>query len=192
MKKMIIPAVVAAVAFAANPVLAESAYLGAAFGQTKGDLDFGPAIVAAADTDDETSLAKYFLGFEVNRYFAIEGGYADFGTYSYTHNAARNNIDAKGIFLDAVGKLPIGSSFSLFGKVGVVRAGLKGDARDDTNGFKLGLGAEYLFSSNFAVRGEYEAISKLDFVDKSGATGSQLQLQMLSVGLIYRYDATLR
>lgn len=192
MEKLIIPAAIAAIAFAATPAQAESAYLGASFGQTQSDFNFSPAIGQTSDNDDESTVAKYYLGVEINKYFAIEGGYADYGTYSYTRNAVRNNIEAKGMFLDAVGKLPLGSSFSLFGKLGLTRTGLTVDVKDYTNGYKIGFGAEYLFSSSFAVRGEYEAISELDFVDKTGTAGSGLKLQMLSLGLTYRYGGTLR
>lgn len=192
MENLILPVTIAAAVLAATPAQADSAYIGASFGKTQADFSFSPATGQTSDNDEESTLAKYYLGVEINKYFVIEGGYADYGAYAYTHNAVRNNIEAKGMFLDAVGKLPLGSSFSLFGKLGVTRTGLKVDVTDYTNGFKIGFGAEYLFSSSFAVRGEYEAISELDFVDKTGTTGSGLQFQMLSVGLVYRYGGTLR
>lgn len=192
MKNLILPATIAAVAFAINPAQAESAYIGTSFGKTQVDFNISPAVGQTSDNDEESTVAKYYLGVEINKYFAIEGGYADYGAFAYTHNAVRNNIEAKGMFLDAVGKLPLASSLSLFGKIGLTRTGLKVDVKDYTNGFRLGFGGEYLFSSSLAVRGEYEAISELDFVDKTGTTGSGLQIQMLSVGLTYRYGGTLR
>ena len=87
---------------------------------------------------------KLQLGYEFNPYFAIEGGYVDLGKFEYTSNytsrmpdiiadgmlitselvpdPAQRQMRAKGWNIAGVATLPLDDEWSLFGKVGILRA----------------------------------------------------------------------
>jgi OOP family OmpA-OmpF porin len=66
------------------------------------------------------------VGYQFDRYFAVEGGYTDFGSATADINSTtvpvseHIDIHAKGETLFAVGILPVSDSFSFFGKLGLL------------------------------------------------------------------------
>ncbi|MFN2309589.1 MAG: outer membrane beta-barrel protein [Gammaproteobacteria bacterium] len=76
---------------------------------------------------------------------------------------------------DAVGFMPLGSGFELFGRAGVAlweseasASGTGGggafsdSADDDGSDFHFGVGASYAFTDNFRIRAEWERITDDD------------------------------
>ena len=85
---------------------------------------------------DESSVAyKLFGGYQLNRNFAIEGGYFDLGKFGFTSTTTpagtlNGRIKLRGLNLDLVGTLPLTDRFSAIARVG----GQFARARDNFSG----------------------------------------------------------
>ena len=149
--------------------------------------------------DDRHTAYKIYGGYQLNRNFAIEGGYFDLGNFGYTATTVpagtlNGNIKLRGLNLDLVGIVPITEKFSVFGRAGVNYA----QARDSFSGtgavhvtnpnpsqygtnYKVGLGVQYAFTDALAMRLEAERYRIDD------AVGNKGHIDVASVGLIYRF-----
>ncbi|MHB1201032.1 MAG: OmpA family protein [Polaromonas sp.] len=149
--------------------------------------------------DDRDSAYKIYGGYQLNRNFAIEGGYFDLGNFGYTATTVpagtlNGNIKLRGLNLDLVGILPVTDKFSAFGRVGLNYA----QARDSFRGtgavfvanpnpskygtnYKVGVGLQYAFTDALAMRVEAERYRIDD------AVGNKGHIDVASVGLIYRF-----
>ena len=140
-------------------------YLGAGVGS--GEMrDFCTTIGGACDDQDVSW--NVFAGYQINRNWAVEAGYTDFGEASTSGFVAGVPISvrvrSKGAELVGVGILPLGSNFSLYGKAGAFY--YESDATttgaivrsSSDNGWHLtfGLGAQYDFNGKFATRIEWQ------------------------------------
>ncbi len=185
-------------------------YVGANVGQSRAKIDdariadalVGGSAATASITDDNRDTGyKLFGGYQFNRNFAVEGGYFDLGKFGFDATTSgggtlNGNIKVQGLNLDLVGILPITEKFSVFGRAGVNYA----EARDSfsgaggvnvirpnpseraTNG-KFGLGLQYDFSKTLAMRLEAERYRIND------AVGNKGDIDLVSVGLVYRFGA---
>lgn len=70
------------------------------------------------DLEGDSTAWEVFGGWEFNRYIAIELGYLDAGTADDEMEGVRFEADATAIAASIVGSLPIGDTFSLFGRAG--------------------------------------------------------------------------
>ncbi len=134
---------------------------------------------AQASLDDTDIGWKIFGGYRFNRWFGVEGAIVDLGKFDSTINATVANpiqllndiaevhpYSAQGISAAAVGTLPIGARFSLFGKAGLfvwqgevkANAGNFGSVSKDENGVDLmfGLGAGFKITNTIHIRAEWE------------------------------------
>ncbi len=188
-------------------------YIGGNIGRTRADFNndsinqtlTGQGLTVRSNTEDNSGTGyKLFGGYQLNRNFAVEGGYFDLGKSSYTVNATRNIGGAPGTFngetrvrglnLDLVGMLPLSDRFSVLGRVGAayaqsranfnstgsVPANPSNSRRNDTN-LKVGLGLQYAITEALAVRAEIERYRISDPVRNRG------HIDMASLGLIYRF-----
>ena len=149
--------------------------------------------------DDKDNGWKVFGGYQLNKYFALEGGYFDLGEYSFQANTLpvgtySGNIRIKGINLDAVGILPITHKISAFGRLGLnaakaedVFSGTGGvhvldpeHNKRDTN-YKMGIGLAYAFTPSLALRAEAERYRIDDAMNNRG------DVDLVSLGLVYRF-----
>ncbi len=203
-----------ALAAIASPyVLAQDAgwYMGANVGQSRATIDDARitsglqagGFTSSTITDDDRSTGfKIFGGYQLNKNFAIEGGYFNLGEFGYSATTVpagtlRGDIKVQGLNLDLVGILPITEKFSAFGRAGVNYA----EAKDRFAGtgavrvtnpnpskraanYKVGLGMQYAFTDALAVRGEVERYRIND------AVGNKGDVDMISVGLVYRFGGT--
>ncbi|MFZ3289320.1 MAG: outer membrane beta-barrel protein, partial [Telluria sp.] len=191
-----------------NPEWANSAwYIGAGIGRSKANID-DERIVRSLMANGATSVAmrkdekdtgyKLYLGKQLNRYFALEGGYFDLGDFSF--NAAtvpagtlNGNVGFRGVNLDLLGQLPLSQRFSVYGRVGMqyaeAKAHFSGDrlaAMTDPHPTqrklnpKVGLGLEYKLSEALAVRGEVERYRVND------AVGNRGDVDLYSINLVYK------
>lgn len=160
-------------------------YMGAGVGSTKIDDDGFDDI----DFDDSDTGFKIFGGYSFNQNFAIEASYFDLGEASGNFDDVGDSVNfdvgVSGFGVFAVGMLPVGDTFSLFGKLGyatydidahveIVGVG-SGSSSDSTSDMMYGVGGALSFGQ-FEVRAEYEAIS----VDDGDAN-------MISVSGLYRF-----
>jgi OOP family OmpA-OmpF porin len=159
-------------------------YLGGALGQSrfKEWCDTGSSPIALASCEDTDTSWKLLGGYRFNRYVAAEASYIDWGEVTASTTTARVSADQHSYGLAAVGTLPLGERFELFGKAGFLMteqetrlSALTSSTvnRDETE-FHYGLGVKYAFTKNWALRGEWEKTDKLN-------------VELLSIGVEYRF-----
>jgi OmpA-OmpF porin, OOP family len=183
-------ALVAALACAclALPATAQAqgrgAYMGGGLGQAKmtewcdtSAVPPGQRLHACEDTD---TGFKLFGGYQFNRYISVEGTYINWGKMSAAFGASGHpSVTAKNQSFGpaALGSLPLGQSFALLGKLGVLATVQQVDSRAEKTSdaeAHYGLGARWHFVQNGAVRVEWERTS-------------EIKLQMISASLEFRF-----
>jgi len=200
-----------ALAAIASPyALADDAgwYVGTNVGQSRATID-DPRIssglraggfTSSAITDDDRSAGfKVFGGYQINKNFALEGGYFNLGKFGYTATTVpagtlRGDMKVQGLNLDLVGILPITEKFSAFARAGVNYAQTKdtfagtGTVRvinpnpsQSNANYKVGLGMQYAITDALALRGEMERYRIND------AVGNKGDIDLVSIGLVYRF-----
>lgn len=188
-------------------------YIGGNLGQTRADIDENRIAKSLLESgfsntlvnDDSTDRGyKLFGGYQFNSYLALEGGYFDLGEFSFTSTTQppgtfNGKIELRGVNLDVVGFVPITEKFSAFARIGVNYA----EARDKFNGTgsvhvlspnakerdtnpKVGAGLQYAFTDKLAMRLEAERYRIGD------AVGNKGDIDLLSVGLVYRFGTKAR
>jgi len=187
-------------------------YMGGNIGQTRADIDeerisnslidkgFSGALVKDHDSADRGY--KLYGGYQLNRHFALEGGYFDLGEFGFTSTTApagtfNGDIKLRGINLDLVGFLPVTEKLSAFARAGVNYAETKDKffgsgaahaltptASDREANLKLGAGLQYAFTEKLAMRLEAERYRVSDAVGHKG------DVDLVSVGLVYRFGNT--
>jgi OOP family OmpA-OmpF porin len=122
-----------AASFAAAPALAQSWYMGAGIG--RGNLNMsGTELTGLNNAQIDDSDTTYTLrgGYRFNPYFALELGYYDLGQYTFSGTsgavAVSGSAKAKSYGLSAVGILPLGPQFDLYGRLGYAESELKANA----------------------------------------------------------------
>lgn len=183
-------------------------YIGANLGTTRSQFNndsinstlAGQGFTVTSRTEDNSSTGyKLFGGYQLNRNFAVEGGYFDLGRFNYAVNTTplgtfTSDTRVRGLNLDLVGLLPLTDQFSVFGRIGAAYAQSRANfsrtgamplsgsptSRNDTN-LKVGLGMQYAITEALAVRAELERYRVSDPVRNRG------NIDMASIGLVYRF-----
>jgi OOP family OmpA-OmpF porin len=186
-------------------------YVGLTLGSSDA-ADISPEVVAVTGatstnfvTDQRDPGVKVFAGYRFNRYFAVEGGFAWLGEFQTTTQvsapgtgALNADIRVIGLFVDAVGMLPIGDRFALLAKVGVLGSetrtfrsisgtatpapGITTNASTDQANLSYGLGAQYDFAKNATLRLEWQ-----HYVKVGDANTGEFDIDLYSVGLLFRF-----
>ncbi|MBK1889043.1 OmpA family protein [Undibacterium sp. 14-3-2] len=195
-----------------NPDWADSAwYIGAGIGRSKATIDKDRLTRSLSENgatnvlfngSDRDDAYKLMLGKQMNRYFAIEGGYFDLGKFGFDATAMpagslNGSASFRGLNLDLVGQLPLSERFSLLGRIGgnytkanVHFTGNRLFAVTDPNPTetklnpKIGVGLEYKLTEALAVRGEVERYRVNDAVHNRG------DIDFYSVSLVYKFGQT--
>jgi OOP family OmpA-OmpF porin len=173
-------------------------YIGAGAGQSEfSDACDSGGGVAVTSCDDKDTAWRAFLGYQFNKYLAVEGGYVDWGKASFGGNFGGNAITgsakAWGIDASAVGLLPLADWFALLGRVGatywdlkvdgaIPALGLAGSASDDGISAHYGLGVQFLFARHFGIRAEYTIYDSIG----GDATGES-DINMYGASVFYRF-----
>lgn len=204
-------AVIVGVAMAATPPLAvagSSGFYGVIdLGQSKfkgacdlGNFtDIGATSVSCKQTDTAYRISA---GYQINDNFSAEAGYLDAGkvganiagTYlgvPYTGTAAIKDSEWQ---LAAIGTIPLGNNFSVFGKAGLSRWDVRtfvsataggvtaaGSGKATGIDFLWGLGAKYDITPSVALRAQFESHKAGDVAITGRGT-----IEMLNLGLIYK------
>ncbi|MDO9506285.1 OmpA family protein [Hydrogenophaga sp.] len=183
-------------------------YAGANAGRTGAEID-DPRITSGLQAQGFTTTSindrdrstgfKLFGGYQFSPHFALEGGYFDLGKFGYTANTIptgtlNGEMRVRGLNLDLVGSLPLTGKLSALGRVGVnyARANDRFSGTGAVNvsnptasksqaNAKYGVGLNYAFSDAMAMRLELERYRVND------AIGNKGDIDMLSVGLVYRF-----
>ena len=117
------------------------------------NLYFGVQLANASykEIDDSSAAFGLFGGFHLNEVLSIEAAYNDFGKAE--KGGAKE--EASALSLGMVGKLPIKTDFTLFGKVGLAAWDIDaspGSLSDSGTDVYFGIGADYDISGTAAVR----------------------------------------
>ena len=170
---------------ASTTVLAETQpgfYVGAGIGQASIEID-GEGFDA-----DDTGF-KVFGGYNFNQYFAVEATYFDGGkpdeSFRVGNVTGSIEVATDGLNVSALGRLPLGNVFSLFGKLGFASYDAKvsgrvgnqtvASASGSDEDVSYGIGGAFDFGA-LELRAEYEAI---DISDGS--------FNFLSIGGVYKF-----
>ena len=140
-------------------------YIGAHIGQA--DVD---------EINDEDTSFKILGGYQINKNFAVEGAYIDFGKTSVS------GIEFKANAWEAVavGILPIGDRFGIYGKAGFFWGEAKGGGeKDDSVELTYGVGVQFDLARNLGIRGEYQRYTDVG----NGAS----DIDVMSVGVVFRF-----
>ena len=143
-----------------NTVAADSFYLGASIGSASLNEDFD-----GLGIDTDSTSYRLVAGWRFNEYFAIEGGYHDFGDFEQdidiNGTPSTVSLSADGFTIGANGSIPIGEQFSLFGRGGwffwdgnAEINNISQATPEDTNLY-LGVGASYSVRDHFRLIGDW-------------------------------------
>ena len=157
---------------AALPALLAAAFLpAAAFAAEPGFYAGGKLGAASVDgdfiDDDDTSYGAY-AGWQFNPYFAVEGVYTNFGDVEIDLDDLdidNPGLEPTSIGVRALGTFPVGERFDILAGIGWHSFDLNPNGGDDlvdaigddsnTDMF-YGVGAQFNFGNNFAVRVMYD------------------------------------
>lgn len=183
-------------------------YIGVTLGASNANVTHEAVPVTGATssiflTDSRDPGFKVFAGYSFNPYFAVEGGYAWLGEFQATTQvtaptagALTADIRVIGLYIDAVGMLPVGYGFAAFAKVGVllsetrttrstfgtVTTGANANASIDQPNLSYGLGLQYDFRKNASMRFVWERYIKL-----GDANTGEFNIDLYSGGLLFRF-----
>lgn len=184
-KKIALAAAVGIAGVAASSVTMAQAmpdrgwYVGGSLGQMEADGDCG----AGFTCDLKDTSWKIFGGYRINRNFAAEGFWGEWGEISVRSGAVTATGEIRTFGIAGLGILPLGQQFELFGKLGLGSTKQKVSAsgpgvtitdRDTGSELLYGFGATYNFSRNFGVRAEWERLN-------------DSEVDIMSIGLEYRF-----
>jgi OmpA-OmpF porin, OOP family len=129
--------------------------------------------LAQVGSDDQGQAVKLFGGYRFDENLGVELGYAALGSFSGSAivggNSVRQDAKARSAFGVATGRVPVGESFALHGRLGLSFGKVSGTnllpQGDTLIGSKtsalFGLGAEYRPRSNLALTLNYDSYGKL-------------------------------
>ncbi len=173
-------------------------YLGGAVGQATMK-DACQDLPSGFSCDDKDTAFKLFGGYQINRNFAVEAAYNDFGKAKANGTISGVSVDATAEAtaweLTAIGSWPIANRFAVYGKLGVYYGDLKsnatatsggatgtGSAKDTNTDLTFGLGASFDLTRNVSLRAEWQR-----FNDMGGNDTGKSDVDMLSIGALYRF-----
>ena len=156
-------------------------YIGGNYGYLKVDSD--------DDFDDNNDVWQGLIGYRFNEFFALEGGYTDFG--SYGGNLA--NADTDGYSAAVKGILPLTDSIEFFAKAGQIWydteysvAGVTGNSDDEA--LFAGAGLNFKLSEQLLLNAQYtwyDAELSADDLDED--SDFDTNFNQASVGVEYRF-----
>jgi len=137
--------------------------------------------------DDKDTAYRVFGGYKFHPNIAVEGGYAPLGeTSSGAFKFESNAWDIVG-----VGSWPLGNNFSILGKLGFYNAEVKlsgpVSGKKTTTDLTYGIGGQFDFNRNLGLRLEWNRYSGVKAPDVAGRSSSDTDIDVLSVGALWRF-----
>jgi len=164
-------------------------YAGARIGQSKVDID-----CTGASCEDTDTAFGIFGGYKINRNFAVEAGYTDFGKVNATVAVPAATLEVKSNAFEVVGvgALPLNQQFSVYGKLGFYRGEAKasatlgafsGSQKETNTDLTLVVGVQYNFNPQLGVRGEWQRYGSMG----GDSIGGTFDLDVFAVGVTYKF-----
>ena len=146
------------------PAFAEGVYVFGELGKSNFNRGYG-------DGGTLTESDKVFgagAGYSINKYFAVELGYRDFGSVNQNFTSSgypmSYTLSSSAVQFSLLGKLPVSDSIDIYGRWGDAR--LSWESKDSSktstqSDYKpvYGAGASYNINEKFSLRGEYSRYS---------------------------------
>ncbi len=155
MKKRLIAAALSAI-FIAGPAAAQM-YVGGGVGASK--------------TDTNETSWKLYGGYQFTPNWGAELSYNDLGRY--------RNANIESWTVAGTGTLPMGPSWSLFGKLGLAMNRTRFAGTTNKKDLLVGVGVGYAFTKNVGMRLEYEDYGRLaDVAGINNTRGSNVSLSV--------------
>ena len=176
-------AVAASLMLLAGPISAQAGgfFVGGSIGKASLDEDFDGLVV-----DDSSTSFRVVAGWRFNDYFALEGGYHDFGDFEQVFNGAGGpstaRLSADGFTLGAGGSVPVSERFALTGRAGMffwngsAEINNVSQATPEDSNLYLGGGVRFDVSRRFQLTADWTRYEL-----KGAASG------VFSVGLQYQF-----
>jgi OmpA-OmpF porin, OOP family len=113
-------------------------------------------------TKDTTTAFKLLAGYQFNPTFGLEAGWVHHGSSDVKLSGSVATLKPETFYAAGTATLPLGSQFSLFGKLGLAnnRAKINGSSENNTEVF-AGAGLSYAFTPTVAGVVEYEDFGKV-------------------------------
>lgn len=166
-------------------------YVGGGLGQSefKGDLTCSSVPVPPGFTcDDKDTAFKVFGGYQINRNFAAELTYQDFGEVKASGFGTNATLKSHAFDVSALGMLPFGGQFAGYGRLGVYFANTDFDssvginASESNTGLTYGIGLQWDPIRNLGVRIEYQVYN-----DVGGGDIGKGDINVLGLSAFYRF-----
>lgn len=181
---------------AISPAMAENLYGAVDIGQSKAKDACTGFPTGWTGCEDTATMFRIAGGYQFTPMWGAEVSYGDLGKPSMGSGIVlgvptSGGYEASSFQVSATGSFPLGSAFSLIGKVGIARTDIKvsfsggvsaSDSATTTN-LAYGIGAQYAFTEKVSVRAQYE---DLGTVGDSNTTGTS-KVTLLSVGLVLKF-----
>jgi len=201
MKKIVAVALLTTL-ISAPAFAADGLYAVVDIGQSKvADACQGTSGVGVSCTETGTGF-RFGLGYQINPNFAVEAGYLNVSeAFKLTDSSIPGyTINGKGkgtaLQFSGIGIYPVNDTFAVFAKAGL--ANVKVDVSADvtpavpgasfsdsgtSNNLAWGLGAQFNFSQNLALRAQYEDLGKVG----TASSTDKNKFTLLSAGLVMKF-----
>ena len=166
-------------------------YVGAGAGQStfKDELSCQGSAPGVSCDDKDTAL-KLFAGTQINRNFAAELTYQNFGKVTISGGGFNAEIKSYAFDLSALGMLPFGGQFAGYGRLGLYYAKSEGTSNipglanvsENNTGLTYGIGVQWSPVPNLGVRVEYQVYN-----DVGGSDLGKGNIDVLGVSALYRF-----
>ena len=190
MKKLVIAV---AVSMASATAMAQDTgwYVGGGFGQSKAKGFCAGVTSPGISCDDSDVAVKGMGGYQFTRNVGVEFGLTATGVAEARGPAGSDSITAAIAEATAVGILPLGDKFSIFGKFGVYTSFVEREidtilvrgTEDKTNSdLTYGAGVGFLITPKLQLRAEWQRYQDVD----AGNAGKN-DVEIISIGMVYRF-----
>lgn len=154
--------------------------------------DICDVVSPAVTCDDNDTAWRAFGGYQFNRHFALELGFADLGATTGSGSVGSFSVEAKEAWdLTGVISIPLATRLAALLRIGAHRTRTTIDEQGPAFGsiheaktgssFSYGLGAEYSLGK-LGVRAEWQRYDNID----SGQRG-ETDVDVFNVGLLFRF-----
>lgn len=187
--------VVEAVTEVVTPDSSAGFYIGGAYTyamETERALYTPNGIISAADDTTWEIAGMVMAGYQINKYFAVEGRFT-----ASLDDAKYNDIDVADYDLTnaaiyAKVMYPVAEIVTVYGLVGYGQTKIEGLVNEyETDGLQWGVGASYNVNENLSVFVDYTKLAMIDEVDVNGVTVTGLaddfDVSTVNVGISYKF-----
>jgi OOP family OmpA-OmpF porin len=164
-------------------------YAGGGLGQSKFKDELScEGVGSPFSCDDKDTSFKLFGGYQVNRNFAAEATYQDFGKAKISGLGANAELKSYALDVSALGMLPFANQFAAYGRLGLYYASTDGssnvgvNASESNTGLTYGIGLQWDPMPKLGVRLEYQIYN-----DVGGGDVGKGDVNVLGLSALWRF-----